>query len=52
VLALDFAATEFQQALPLRKPPAGSPLRAPGRRGARLSGAAPENGEKPVPIAP
>jgi Tfp pilus assembly PilM family ATPase len=47
VLALDFAETEFQQPLP-RKPPASSPLRAPGRRVARPS----ESGESPVPIAP
>jgi Tfp pilus assembly PilM family ATPase len=53
VLALDFAETEFQQAPPPpRKPPAGSPLRAPGRRVARPSGAALESGENPVPIAP
>jgi Tfp pilus assembly PilM family ATPase len=52
VLALDFAETEFQQALPPRKPPASGPPRPPGRRGARPSGAVPENGENPVPIAP
>jgi hypothetical protein len=48
VLALDFAETEFQQALPPRKPPASSSIRAPGRRAARPS----ESGESPVPIAP
>ena len=52
VLALDFAATEFQQALPLKKPASGSPSRAALRRGARPSLAAPENGEGPAPIAP
>ena len=52
VLALDFAATEFQQALPLKKPPPGSPSRATLRRGARPSWAPPESGESPAPIAP
>jgi Tfp pilus assembly PilM family ATPase len=52
VLVLDFAETEFQQALPPRKSPAGGSLRAPGRRLARPSGVVPENGENPVPIAP
>jgi len=52
VLALDFAATEFQQALLLKKPASGSPSRAALRRGARPSAAAPESGENPAPLAP
>jgi hypothetical protein len=52
VLALDFAETEFQQALPPKKPPASSPLRPPVRRVARPSWAAPESGENAVQIAP
>ena len=48
VLALDFAETEFQQPLPLRKPPAGSSPRAT-RRGPRPL---PESGENPPQIAP
>ena len=52
VLALDFAATEFQQALPLKKPAPGSPSRATLRRGPRPSWGAPESGESPAPIAP
>ena len=52
VLALDFAETEFQQPLPPRKPPAGSPLRGSVRRVTRPSWAVPENGESPAQIAP
>jgi hypothetical protein len=52
VLALDFAETEFQQALPPRKPAATSLPRAPFRRMARPSLGTPESGENPVPVAP
>ena len=52
VLALDFAETEFQQALPPRKPVAGGPLRGPVRRATRSSWPAPESGESPAQIAP
>jgi hypothetical protein len=52
VLALDFAATEFQQALLPRKPAPGSPAWAALRHGARLPSVGPENGESPAPLAP
>jgi len=52
VLALDFAATEFQQPLPPRKPPAGTPARAATRRGLRPPSTPLESGENPSPIAP
>ncbi len=52
LLVLDFAETAFQQPLPPKKPLPGSTLRVTTRRGARLSWAAPENGENPAPIAP
>ena len=52
VLALDFAATEFQQAMLLKKPVPDIPSRAALRRGARSSWAAPESGENPAPPTP
>jgi hypothetical protein len=52
VLALDFAATEFQQALLPKKPAPGSPSRAALRHGARPATAAPESGESSTPSAP
>jgi len=51
VLALDFAETEFQQALPPKKPLPGSPSRATPRRGVR-PWVPPEGGENPAQIAP
>ena len=42
VLVLDFAETEFQQALPPRKPPAGNAPRTSSRRVARPSGVVPD----------
>ncbi len=45
VLALDFAATGFQQPLPPRKPPTSLPARA-------VSGRAPQNGDNPYPSVP
>jgi len=52
VLVLDFAETEFQQALLLRRLLPGGPSRAVYRRAARPSWAPPEGGENPAPIAP
>jgi len=52
VLALDFAETEFQQALPPRKPLPGSLSRAIPRRATRPPLTAPESGENPSPMAP
>ena len=52
VLALDFAETEFQQALPPRKPLSGSPARATLRRTTRPAMSSPEGGENPSPLAP
>jgi Tfp pilus assembly PilM family ATPase len=52
VLALDFAQTEFQQALPLRKPLPGSPSRATPRRAARSPLTPSDGGEGPAQIAP
>jgi hypothetical protein len=52
VLALDFAATEFQQALLPKKPAPGGPSRAALRHAARPSLAGPESGEGPAPLAP
>jgi hypothetical protein len=52
VLALDFAETEFQQALPPRKPLPGSPSRPAFRRAMRPALTAPDSGENPSPISP
>jgi len=52
VLALDFAETEFQQALPPRKPLPGSPSRPALRRTMRPALTAPDSGENPNPSAP
>ena len=52
VLALDFAATEFQQALVLKRLLPGGPSRATPKRAARPSWTPPEGGENPAPIAP
>jgi hypothetical protein len=52
VLVLDFAETEFQQALLLRRLLPGGPSRAVYRRAARPSWAPPEGGENPAQIAP
>jgi Tfp pilus assembly PilM family ATPase len=52
VLALDFAETEFQQALPPRKPLPGSPSRPAFRRATRPALTAPDSGENPSPISP
>jgi Tfp pilus assembly PilM family ATPase len=52
VLALDFAATEFQQALPPRKPLPGIPSRPALRHATRPALAAPDIGENPNPISP
>lgn len=52
VLALDFAETEFQQALLPRKPLPGSPYR-PGARGAmRPALTVPDRSELSSPVAP
>lgn len=48
VLALDFAETEFEQPLLLKKPPP----RTTARRPPRLPGTPSESGESPSPIAP
>jgi Tfp pilus assembly PilM family ATPase len=52
VLVLDFAETEFQQALPLKKPLPGGPSRAAPRHAARPSWTPSEGGENPAPTAP
>jgi Tfp pilus assembly PilM family ATPase len=52
VLALDLAETQYQQALPPRKPLPGSPARATSRRAPLPSWTTPESGESPGPIAP
>jgi hypothetical protein len=52
VLALDFAETEFQQALPPRKPLPGSPSRTILRRTSRPPLTSPEGSENPSPVAP
>jgi len=52
VLALDFAETAFQQALPLKKPLPGGPSRTTLRHAAHPSWTPPEGGENPAPIAP
>jgi Tfp pilus assembly PilM family ATPase len=52
VLALDFAETEFQQALPLKKPLPGGPSRSAPRHAARPSWTPPEGGENSAPTAP
>jgi Tfp pilus assembly PilM family ATPase len=52
VLVLDFAETEFQQTLLLKRLLPGGPSRAAYRRAARPSLAPPEGGENPAPIAP
>jgi Tfp pilus assembly PilM family ATPase len=52
VLVLDFAETEFRQALLLKRVLAGGPSRAASRRAARPSWATPEGGENPAPITP
>ena len=52
VLALDFAATEFQQALPPRKSLPGSPSRSALRRATRPALTSPDSGENSSPIAP
>ena len=51
VLVLDFAETEFQQAMALKRLPGGS-SRAAARRAARPSWTPAEGGENPAPIAP
>jgi Tfp pilus assembly PilM family ATPase len=52
VLVLDFAATEFQQPLVLRRPPPGAASRIGPKRTARPSWTTPDNVENPTPIAP
>ena len=52
VLALDFAATEFQQPLLLKRLLPGGASRATLRRAARTAWASPEGEENPAPIAP
>ncbi|MEI6781295.1 MAG: hypothetical protein WCQ21_10295 [Verrucomicrobiota bacterium] len=52
VLALDFATTDFQQALPLRKPLPGSTPRATPRRRGLTSWPPLGSGERPSPFVP
>jgi Tfp pilus assembly PilM family ATPase len=52
VLALDFAETDFQQALPPRKPLPGSPSRPTPRRAMHPALTAPDSGENPSPNSP
>jgi hypothetical protein len=52
VLALDFAETEFQQPLLLKRPPLGGASRATPRRAARPAWAPTDGEEKPAPVAP
>lgn len=52
VLALDFAETQFQQPLPVRKPLASTLSRINGRRPPRSPSAPPESGEPAPVIAP
>jgi hypothetical protein len=52
VLALDFAETDFQQALPPRKPLPGSPSRPTPRRATHPALTAPDSGENPSPNSP
>jgi hypothetical protein len=52
VLALDFAATEFQQPLPPRKPMPGLLPRANGARAPRAASAPPQEGMGPFQRAP
>ena len=51
VLALDFAATEFQQPVPLKKPVGAAPLKG-SRRSARLAWPPADAGDNPAQIAP
>ena len=52
VLALDFAQTDFQAAVLLKKPVAAGPARGTARRPARPAWPAPESAESPASIAP
>lgn len=52
VLVLDFAETEFQQALLLKKLLPGGPSRSSSKRAVRPYWTPPEGGENPSPIAP
>src|ERR1017187_1464991 len=52
VLVLDFAETEFQQTLLLKRLLPGGPSRAAYRRAARPSRGTPESGENPAQVAP
>lgn len=52
VLSLDFAETQFQQALPPRKLLPGSPSRPTFKRTPRPSSPGPDNGEASSPITP
>jgi len=52
VLVLDFAETEYQQPLLLKRLLPGGSFRAASRRPARPSWTPPEGGENPAPIAP
>ncbi|MGA2864645.1 MAG: hypothetical protein ABSF95_09170 [Verrucomicrobiota bacterium] len=51
VLELDFAATDFEQPLPLKRPP-GPPPQAAGKHPARSSRAAPESEGRTTPMTP
>jgi Tfp pilus assembly PilM family ATPase len=51
VLALDFAASEFQQPVPLKKPPVPAASKG-SRRSARSVWPPPESGDNPAQIAP
>jgi hypothetical protein len=52
VLVLDFAETEFQQALPPRKPLPGSSAHTGLRRPTRPALTLPDSGEGPGPVVP
>jgi hypothetical protein len=51
VLELDFAATDFEQPLPLKRPP-GPPPQPAGKHPARSSRAAPEGEARTTPMTP